>query len=205
MSYIPPVIGERMRDVVQSMTGTHRARIEAMSDIDMQVIESAAKALAEARDELAARVQRLQDEQESIKRKLLRGLRNAVQRMRAEYEDLLGLVQAKPGLFARPKTRVLHGIRLGWMKQRGRLEIDDPKRCVELIRKLLPEQAAALIRTVEEPNRSALAELPAKDLRRIGVVLTDDTETPFVKATDSAVDKLIAALLKDSEIEELAP
>ncbi len=171
---------------------------------EMQEIERAAKAFASARDELAERMQRLQDEQEAIKRRLMQGLRNAVARMRAEYDQLVELVRAHPELFEKPKTRTLHGIRLGWMKQRGRMEIEDPDQVCALVRKLFPEQADALLRVSTAPNKAALAELPVRDLKRLGVAVHDDTEAPFVKPADSELDKLISALLSDPELEKAA-
>ncbi len=171
----------------------------------MNEIEQAAKDFAAARDLLAERVQRLRDEQEAAKRRLLVGIRNAVASFRATHEQLLELVKAHPQLFTKPKTRTLHNIRLGWIKQRGKLEIADADRVVELIEKLLPEQAASLVRTNKAPDRKALAELPAKELKRIGVGVTDDTESPFVKPADDGVSKMIDALLSDKELEEVAP
>lgn len=173
--------------------------------MSMDNIEAAARRFAAARDELAERVQRLRDEQEAVKRKLLTGIRNAVSRFKAEHEDLLALVEAHPELFTRPKSRTLHNIKLGWLKQRGKIEFEDAARTCELIEKHLPDQAGALVRTTKSPNKTALAELSGKDLKRIGVTITEDIDLPFVKNADDAVAKLIDALLSDADLEEIAP
>lgn len=171
--------------------------------MSMQEIEAKAKAFAAARDELADRMQRLRDEQEAVKRKLLTGIRNAVSRFKAEHEELLALVEANPQLFERPKSRTLHNIKLGWLKQRGRIEIENVARTVELIEKHLADQADALIRTTKAPDKKALAELPGKDLKRIGVAVTEDIDMPFVRNADDAIAKMIDALLGSDELEEL--
>jgi|JI10StandDraft_1071094.scaffolds.fasta_scaffold11442_13 hypothetical protein len=171
--------------------------------MSMQEIEAKAKAFAAARDELAERMQRLRDEQEAVKRKLLAGIRNSVSRFKAEHEVLLALVEANPQLFERPKSRTLHNIKLGWLKQRGRIEIEDVARTVELIEKHLSDQADALIRTTKAPDKKALAELPGKDLKRIGVAVTEDIDMPFVRNADDAIAKMIDALLGSDELEEL--
>ena len=173
--------------------------------MSMQEIEAKAKAFADARAQLAERVQNLRDEQESVKRKLLTGIRNSLARFRDAHTQLLELITDHPDLFDKPKTRTLHNVRLGWMKQRGKLDIEDPARVIELIQKLLPEQQEALIRTTQSPDRRALAWLPVRDLKRIGVSVTEDTEAPFVKPADDGIDKLLDALLSDADLEEVAP
>lgn len=173
--------------------------------MSMDNIEAAARRFAAARDELAERVQRLRDEQEAVKRKLLTGIRNAVSRFKAEHEDLLALVEAHPELFTRPKSRTLHNIKLGWLKQRGKIEFEDAARTCELIEKHLPDQAETLIRTTKTPDKKALGDLSGKDLKRIGVNVSEDIDMPFVKNADDAVAKLIDALLSDADLEEIAP
>ncbi len=172
--------------------------------MSMNEIELKAKAFHECRSLLAERVQNLRDEQEAIKRRLLTGIKNALARFRDAHAQLLELVESHPELFEKPKTRTLHNVRVGWVKQRGKLEIEDAERVVELIEKLLPDQAAALIRTKKDPDKKALGELPARDLKRLGVRVTEDTEAPFVKPADDGIDKLLDALLSDEDLAKCA-
>lgn len=173
--------------------------------MSMNEIEAKAKQFHDARTVLAERVQNLRDEQEAIKRRLLTGIKNALAKFREAHAHLLELVEAHPELFAKPKTRTLHNVRVGWVKQRGKLEIEDAERVVELIEKLLPEQKDGLIRTSKAPDKKALAELPAKDLKRLGVRVSEDTEAPFVKPADDGIDKLLDALLSQDDLEGVAP
>lgn len=173
--------------------------------MSMNEIEAKAKQFHDARTVLAERVQNLRDEQEAIKRRLLVGIKNALAKFRESHAHLLELVEAHPELFQKPKTRTLHNVRVGWVKQRGKLEIEDAERVVELIEKLLPEQAEALIRTKKDPDKKALAELPARDLKRLGVRVLEDTEAPFVKPADDGIDKLLDALLSQDDLEGVAP
>ena len=172
-----------------------------MSTIDD--IEIKAKALAAARAELADRVGRIRDEQDAIKRRLLTGVRNALARARDAYDDLHALVEANPELFEKPKTRTLHGVRLGFWKQRGKLQWDDDRALVDAMRKLLGEEAEGLIRRTEKPIASRLQDLPARDLRRLGITVTDDTDVVIIKTADDALDKFIDALIGDDKIEEV--
>ncbi len=170
----------------------------------MEHIESLAKTFAVARGELAERLNTLREEQDAAKRRRLQGIKNSLARVQASYEELKVAVEDGKPLFDKPKTRILHGIRVGWMKQRGKLEIPDAEACVAGLRRLLGDEADAYIKKTEAPIRSALANLPAKDLRRCGVTLTDDIESVVIKAADGELDKLIDALVNDKELEELA-
>lgn len=164
-------------------------------------IERKTKLFADARAELADRMQALKDEQDAAKRRRLQGLKNAVARLRTERDELLQLLQESAALFEQPKTRTLHGIRVGWMKQRGKLEIADAEAVVAGLRKLLGDDATGYIKVTESPIRSALANLPAKDLKRLGVAVADDIDTPFIKAVDGEIEKLIDALLDEGDEE----
>lgn len=170
--------------------------------ITMQQIEDFTKAFAGARAELAERLDTLRQEQEAAKRRRLQGIKNALTRMQASYEVLKDAVSASKDLFDTPKTRVMHGIRVGWMKQRGKLEIADPDNVVERIRKFLGDESVGYIKVTEKPVLTALANLPAKDLKRLGVTLSDDIDAVVIKAADGDLDKLIDALVNDPDLED---
>lgn len=167
-------------------------------------IESLAKSLADARQELADRLQRIKDEQDTVKRRYLQGVKNSVERVRSVHAELHTMLSDAKALFEKPKTRVIHGLRLGWMKQRGKVEFDDPALVIAALRKLLGEdEAAQYIQTKESPIKDRLSELPAKDLKRCHVSITDDTESVVIKSAGGEIDKLIDALLGSDELEEL--
>lgn len=174
-----------------------------MNSITMDMIESQAKTFAGARAELADRLNALLDEQEATKRRRLQGIKNALARVQDAHTELRASLEASQPLFEKPKTRVLHGIRVGWMKQRGKLEIGDEEACVAALRRVLGEEAETYIKSVEVPIKAALANLPAKDLKRCGVTVNDDVETVVIKAADGDLDKLLNALIGDPELEAL--
>lgn len=172
-----------------------------MNPVTMDQIEILAKAFAGARAELAERMQILRDEQESAKRRRLQGIKNALARVRATYDELKASLSESRALFEKPKTRILHGIKVGWMKQRGKLEWSDESVVIELIKKNFPDQLETLTRTKRSLVRDALAELPAKDLKRLGISVNDDIEAVLIKAADGDLDKLIDALINDDDLE----
>jgi len=46
-------------------------------------------------------------------------------------------------------------------------------------------------------SKAALANISVADLKRIGCTITDDIDAVLIKPTDSEVDKLVMALLKE--------
>lgn len=169
--------------------------------MQMQDIEARAKVFSSARDELAGRLQELRDEQEAAKRRRLQGIKNSLARFTAAHGELKEAIETSPAEFKSPKTRVLHGIKVGFTKQRGKLELGDVDTVLKLIKKHFPEQVETLIKTDESPVKAALQNLPAADLKRLGVRITDDVDAVVLKPVDGELDKLIAALINNEEIE----
>ena len=95
-----------------------------------------------------------------------------------------------------------HGVRIGFMKGKGKIEWDDGEQVVKLIKKHFPAQADALIATTEKPVKAALQQLAAADLKRLGITVEESGEVIFVKPVDGEIEKLVDALLEDATAEE---
>lgn len=171
--------------------------------MEMQEIEQRAKVFAAARDELAERLQALRDEQEAAKRRRLQGIRNSLARFTASHDELKQALEESRTLFIKPKTRVLHGIKVGWVKQKGKLIIGNPESVVRLIEKHFPDLKETLINTIKKPVVAALQNMTAADLKRLGVSVANDTDAVVIKAADGELDKLIDALINDDDLEEV--
>ena len=114
--------------------------------------------------------------------------------------ELLAAVESSPALFRRPRTRLLSGIKVGWRKRPGRIELDDEAATINAIRcKLDGEAAERLIRVSEKVVRGALRELSARDLMRIGALAVELDDEPIAIPADGEIDKLVAALLDGGE------
>lgn len=161
-------------------------------------IEQLTRAYADARGVLAERVAALQEEIEAARRRRLRGIKEAVARAADARGALHAAVEGAPELFERPRSVTIAGIKVGWQKGRGEITWDDADRVVALIRRHLPDQADALIRVVTSPIKSALAQLAAPDLRRIGVSVVETGDQVLIKPVDGEIDKLVDALLREA-------
>lgn len=167
----------------------------------MNEIEEACKAARQARDTVHQRAVMLSETIEALKRKHLPGLRKGVERMADADARVLALLQDAPQLFTRPRSAVFHGLKVGFKKGTGSLQIADADRVVALVKKHFPEQFDALVKTTEKPIKAALQELPAADLKRLGITVEDTGDVVFLKDATDGVDKLVAALLKGAEAE----
>lgn len=164
-------------------------------------IERQAKKYAEARDHLAAIVSDMNEGIETIKRDNMKRLKKAVSEAAEQHDALKAMIETARGCFIKPRSIVLHGIKLGFQKGKGKIEWDDADQVVRLIKKYFPDQADVLIATSERPAKEALAQLTAAELKKLGISVTDGGDAVFIKPADSAVDKMVDALLRDATAE----
>lgn len=166
--------------------------------MSLQQIEKQTQALATCRAKLAEMVQALTEALEEMRRNEMPSIRRQIERASQAEAEVRALVEANPGLFARPRTQVFHGIQVGFRKGAGKIEWDDDAFVVARIRKHFPDDVAALIRTVESPNKEALERLEAKTLAKLGVTVTGTGDIVVCRPVESALDKAVKALLKAS-------
>lgn len=167
------------------------------TDTGLLGIEQHCAAYRSRRDTLRMLAAQVNDAIEAIKRQHLTGLRAALAEVAAAESALREAVQASPAeLWRRARTRVVHGVKVGWSKARGRVEFDDEAKVIERMRRLLPaEQASLLIRVRESVHKPAVYDLTGADLRRLGISVSDDCDSVVVKDIESELDRALQALL----------
>ena len=175
--------------------------------LTLRDIEARAKRHAEARDALLDQMRSLEDELAGVRRKRVRALKGALGRAAQTEAELRAAIDGARELFERPRSRVLHGLKVGLRKQPGRLSWESAAQVMKLIRKHHPDEAELLIRTKEEPSRDALKQLSAAALKRLGVQVTETHDAVDVRAVDSAVDKWVDTMLDGlrDELEQAEP
>ena len=166
----------------------------------LEQIEEAARFYADARAELQAEVDRLNNAIKAIQvqhRSPLIALLDQAANARVGLENLL---KENPSQFEKPKTRQMHGIKCGFRKLPGRIEYaDDETRVIERIREQLRGKAKHLIQVKESLRKDQLAELSAAELASIGVNLIDCGDEVVIKAIDTDLDRLIKSLTADED------
>lgn len=168
--------------------------------IRLEDIEQLAETYASQHQALETCISMLEEEVTAVKKRHLDDIRRGAHQAHAAAEALKEAIEAAPELFEKPRTRVFHGIKVGYQKGKGRLVWDNEAHVVKRIKDLYVDEIGVLITTSERPNRAALAELPAAELKRLGVRLEDTDDQVVIRSSDSEVDKLVKALLSDESL-----
>jgi len=144
---------------------------------------------------LDQRVNELEAEIADCKRNHLPEIRRLIGVVQEHRAALLDAVHASPEVFAKPKSRVFHRIKVGWRKAGGKVVVADEAKVVAAIKRLFPRRTGDLINVTERVDKKAVAELPGAELKKLGVQLTEDVDEAFVKPVDGEIEKLAAALV----------
>lgn len=170
----------------------------------MMEIENLTKKYSEAREALAQRVNVLERKLDDVKDQHLPSIKSALAKAKEAEARLKGVIEESAGLFEKPKTQIFHGVKIGYQKGKGAIEWDDVASVIQRIKKFFPDKADALIRVIEQPDKKALSDLPAADLKRLGVTIVEAGDEILIRPVDSEVDRIVAALLKEESVEEAA-
>lgn len=165
-------------------------------------IEAATLKYAEERSALGKLVETLNDKMDRIKKDALPEIRKAVNRTAEKQSVLQALIEAAKDLFLKPRTQIFHGIKIGFNKGKGKVECGDIPQLVERVRKQCPKEFDTLFETHYKPIADNFGRLDAATLRKLGVNIIEADDQVVIKATDSGVDKIVAALLKEAEGKE---
>lgn len=167
------------------------------NETTMTTIEERTRYYAACRDELATQVNALEADLVVAREQHRADIIQALRAHKQAEDDLRACLASAPQLFEKPRTRVLHGIRVGYQKGKGGLEIIDEEVTIKLIRKHCPDKVDVLLRVTEKPIRKALQNLDAGLLKRLGVNILGTGDVIVLSATDGDLDKLIKALQGD--------
>lgn len=139
-------------------------------------------------------VREMEDEIAAIRRKYTPIVTELATEARALRADLADAIDEAPGLFVKPRTQTVYGIKFGLKKNKGKMTASD--RTVELIKKQFPDRPA-LIRIKEEPDMKAIAGLQAVELKKIGVTVSADSDEVVISSDFDKIEKLIEGLIAD--------
>lgn len=163
---------------------------------EIAAIDLLARQYADAQMDLDGLTNKLKLVIDSAVRERWPDLKRATTRAAERYEALYNAVtEAKPA-FEQPKTRILHGIRVGYRKAKDTIQVLNEENTCALIKKVLADQQDVLISTTERPVMSALEQLEDDQLKRIGCRRVPGKDEPVAKMADTDIDKIVAALMK---------
>jgi hypothetical protein len=168
-------------------------------------IEKLAKEFSEARKVLRDRVDVLDTGIVALKKRYLPGIRSAVDAAKEKQAVLSAAIEDNRGLFVKPRTLTLFGIRFGIQKGKGKLQWDKDAApgIIKLIKRSYEETWETYIKIKETLIKKTLSTLSSAELRKLGIQVVDSGDSVFIEPTDSEVDKLVDALLNEKkEIQE---
>jgi hypothetical protein len=166
--------------------------------VTLAEVELATKAFSEAHDALCALVSQMNEDVSAAQRPYLKRIRAAVDRAATAKTNLRLAIDYGRTLFDKPRSRTFHGVKVGLQLSKGGISYEDADRTVALLRKAFGENAVAYIHTKETPDLKMLEDLPPEELTSLGCTVVKQVDQIVIKPTDSAVEKMVEALLKDA-------
>ncbi len=163
--------------------------------LTMADIERLAATYAAANEALALANTLMSAEINAVIRARMPAIRDQIEQTAKAHEALRTAVASAPQLFAKPRTRVLSGVKVGFQRLKSALAIRDEAPVLARIHALMPDRVEELIRTREVLRRAALEALPAADLKRLGVGLVTGSDAVVVKLTTADAIKSVEAVL----------
>lgn len=165
---------------------------------DISAIDQHARQYADAQMALDSLTNDLRRQIDQVVREHWPRLRAATTRAAERYEALYALVSESRDAFDKPKTRILHGVRVGFRKSKDSVQILNAENTVALIKRHLADQADVLISTTERPVQSAIEQLEPDDLKLIGCKRVTGGDEPVAAIAETELDKVVQALMKSA-------
>lgn len=162
------------------------------------VIDAAAKRYSDERKVLAGYATDYKLALEQLNARHMPLIRDAATRCTTVEAQLHQLIAARPDLFVKPRTMTLHGIKLGFIKGKGRLVIENAAKLLDRIRAQFGKaKAATLLKVKTTPDKTALGKLTAPELKKLGISIVGTGDAVFIETADTHVDKFLATILAE--------
>jgi hypothetical protein len=177
-----------------------------MNKPTFQQIDNAAATLRASFDAVENLLTQIDKEQAEVSKKHEGELAALVAQLSQDHSACVALVDAGHEHFVKPRTQVLHGVKVGLRKGAGGLLIEDEDRTIGLAEKHLSEEQLALVLHIKKSIvKKALNELDVKLLKKIGVEIEKAGDHVVVAVQDSDSTRRVNALLKAKARQEETP
>jgi len=159
------------------------------------LIEAHCRAYERESAELETMIADLEADLGGVKRRHLQALRGQAALVAGREAQIIDAVAAAPGLFQKPRTLILHGVKIGFARAEGRIAWDDDDLLARRIRKILPALESELIRTRDDFNKEALRRLDADQRKSLGVRIEGEGDDVVVRRMAGELKKLFDAMV----------
>jgi hypothetical protein len=166
-------------------------------------LEQLAKTYRQSLDILAHRVTVLNAAVQAAQDRHMPDVRLAIAAALDAQAKVIAAIDQRRDLFVKPRSMTLCGIKLGIGKQRGRTKWPKTEKLLAAMKRVFsPATYKGFVVAKEEPNKAALANLPAPELKKLGVTIVDTGDAVFAEPAKSTIDQQVAQLLDDAADEQ---
>lgn len=162
-------------------------------------IEKLTQEYSETTKTLSTVVKELQVKVHLVKRGYLEKISELAKEAAEKRVLLNDAILESSGLFVKPRTLVISGVKVGFQKKKGKIIIINTAATVKRIKEKLADKADVLLKTDEKVVKAGLNNLSAGDLKKIGVEITADADEVLIKSSDDDIEKFVDALI-DEEV-----
>jgi len=164
----------------------------------LEIITELARKYKLAYEALHSETQSLIDELTLVKEEHFSKIYRQLKQVQKIKRQLITALDDNHQLFVKPKSLVLHEVRLGFKVSKEDYVFDDEVAVIEAIKDQFPPNAVqALVGSREYLRKSALADLTSEDLQAIGVEKVEASDEAFVRPEKTLDEKFINSLLQE--------
>ena len=169
-----------------------------MATVKLNELEKATKDYSITSRALRKIKESLDEEIEKVRLKYTDQFSEAAKNAGEAYQMLFTLVSDSAELFQDKKSMSINGVKFGYQKKKGKIEIDNEEFTINKLQELFPDNADMYLSKKISVSKKALDNLAAADLKKIGVNVIQDSSEPYVKLTDDEIQKMLDAIIKEA-------
>lgn len=170
-------------------------QIAGSQSVTLAQVETACERFEKESSSLDTLITDLETDLEAIKQKHIKSIKRQAGAVASRQADLQSLLERGAGLFTKPRTITVHGVKVGYTTSPGSLQFDDEETVINLIKRYHKQETETYIRTEESVNKDALKLLPAVDLAKLGCRIEGAGDTVVLKRVSGDVEKLINKMI----------
>ena len=121
----------------------------------------------------------------------IEGLRTKIEAITLLEEQIKQELTANKDLFKKPKTKVIHGLKLGFRKGKGKLIINDEDALIKKLKRDYHDDIGALVKKTETIVKSGIEKLDARELKRLGVTIENASDEVVFSIVEDSIDDLL--------------
>ena len=155
-------------------------------------IDSLALEYSQHEMEVAKMIQKWDMKIAKIKKDAHVALALPLRKMQKAKDKLYVAICDSADMFDKPKTIILHNVRIGYIASKTTVCWDDTEKLVAKLKDKYPDKVDVLIKTEEKPIKTSLLMLSAKELKRLPLKVEIGEDQVFIKTTDKDIERALA-------------